>query len=401
MGALSLFLLPAAQSIGQTTTTATTDPVGYSMVGAYNSGGTYTGITANSDSVISLPFTLPPAYVGSIGSVSQGTSVITVASTPNWSTNQYGKYGLAGAPALPTGYTNPAPSRYYALIGPNAATTTTPKEGCYYPIVSNDANSLTLNLNSDDISGVTAGTQVLIIPYSTLGAIFPDSDVQAGTSFLASTNSASPLMSILIPNLAFIGINPGTAATYYYINTVSKGVPNIGWRLFGDKGTVDHSIDPLPVGSYFTIRNSTSTVTSLTVTGSVLTKKLTTPLANETNKQQDNVVAVDRPVAQTLNQSGLIASGVFASSTSSANPVDQLFVFDNSKPQTNRSASATYYYINTTTKGGLPNVGWRQFGQSSTGDVGDVAVLQPGTGYVIRKGVGNGSTQFWTNAPNY
>ena len=92
LGALSLFLLPATPGFGQTT--ATTDPVGYTAL----------SLPASSDSLISIPFTRPAAFVGAIGSIS--SNVITTASSPGWTASQY-KY-VSGTQS----------STYYAIIGP-------------------------------------------------------------------------------------------------------------------------------------------------------------------------------------------------------------------------------------------------------------------------------------------
>ena len=360
-----------------------TDPVGFMKVGGYDASGNYAGVLAQSDTYVSAPFTLPPAFAGIVSSVAG--RVITVSGSPGFTAGQF-----APLTALPSGYTDAAPPRYYVLFAAGV-TVNNPKEGSFYSVTANDANTLTLNLNGDNISAVPANTRIAIIPYWTLSTLFPASD--ANVSFVPSTSTFDHKMEILLPDLAGQGINLAPTATYYYINNGS----NVGWRKVGRAATTDSGIDPLYPDTFFIIRNRTTTTTKLSVAGGVLTQKLSSPLATRSNGQQDNFVTLVRPVPQTLNQSGLISSGAFRASTSTFNHVDELYVFDNDTPTLNRSISATYYYLNSGS-----NVGWRKVGAPATTDFGDVAgVFQPGSAYIVRKGVSDGTTRIWTNAPNY
>ena len=222
---------PITSDTSTSSTSAATDPVGFTSL----------SLPANSDSLISIPFTRPAVFSGAIGSVSSNT--ITVASSPGWTANQY-VYGQGTQS-----------NTYYAIIGPllntvsgtvtvnngstavtataglsgvvagdefivnglayNVASVTSdtalvlsrvytgtsgaglaatydhsPKEGSYYTVTANGTNSLTVNLNGDSLSTVTAGTSVTLIPYWTLGTAFPASD--AGTSYTTSTGTHGP-----------------------------------------------------------------------------------------------------------------------------------------------------------------------------------------------------------------
>ena len=87
-------VLPITSDTGSTTTSAATDPVGF----------TTSSLPANSDSLISIPFTRPAAFSGAISSIASNT--ITVASSPGWTTNQY-----VYAQSVQS-------NTYYAIIGP-------------------------------------------------------------------------------------------------------------------------------------------------------------------------------------------------------------------------------------------------------------------------------------------
>jgi uncharacterized protein (TIGR02597 family) len=351
---LSLFAVLAFASFASAQS-VTTDPVGFTSIAC----------PANSDTYLSVAFTRPPEFTGLIASVSGNT--LTISGTPGWNNNQF--VYAAGS----------QPKTYYALIGPHASVN--PNEGRGYTITSNGSNTLTVNLNGDDISGVQANTQVLILPYATLASVFPAAD--QNVSFVPSPSQFNRLTQILIPNFSGNGINLSTAATYYFLNGA--------WRKFGQPTTDDHGDDVLLNTGYFLLRNA-GTATNLTTLGSVLVKKETIPLFTSTSSQQDNFVSVTRPVPVSLDNLGLISSGAFASSPSQFNRIDQLFVFDNNTAAINKSAAGTYYYANSH---------WRKFGQDPTADFG-TDTIPAGSGFVIRKGVtANGATQYWQNAPTY
>ena len=420
-------VLPITSDTGSTTTSAATDPVGF----------TTASLPANSDSLISIPFTRPAVFSGAIGSVAGNT--ITVASSPNWTSNQY--VYAQGTQA----------NTYYAIIGPllttvsgtvtatNGSTAITataglsgiavgdelivnglaynvasvisdtaltlsraftgttgsgltatydhsPKEGSYYTVTANGTNSLTVSLNGDSISAVAVGTSVTLIPYWTLGTAFPASD--AGTSYVASTSTGfrSYQTQILLPDTTSTGINlaPRTA----YINY------NGNWILEGTDGSTSYSDTVLPPTSTFTVRNA-STATTFTPTGGVYMNRVVAVLDTQTSSGQDNSVSLPRPVALSLNDLGLITSGAF---TVSSNPsfrsiTDTLLVYDNTATGLNKAPTASYFYYNG---------GWRLVGTDGTTDYGATVTIPYGTGFIVRKVVtASGTTSFDQNTRTY
>lgn len=366
LSSLAVALALPASSLAQTT--VTTGPVGVFKAGAYDAQGNYLGLLGGSDTFVSIPLTRPPEYVGTMQSGSN--NVITISGTPNLTSNQF--VYAAGT----------QPKTYYVQLGANSSVTN-PKEGSSYLVTANSANTLTLNLNGDDISNVPTGTQISVIPYWTLKTVFPNSD--AGVSFTTSPSTKNRSTQILFPDFTGTGINLAPKVIYFHFNGA--------WRLAGADSTVDHGDDVLLTNSYFIIRNLNSPTTALTVTGNVLTGKSMVSLATQTSVQQDNSVALVRPVDVTLNNLGLISSGAFVASPSTKNRADQLLVFDNTVVGINKSAPLIYYYFNGA---------WRKAGAPDSSVDYGTDVIPAGSGFVIRKATtAGGATAFWQGTPTY
>ncbi|MEP7015200.1 MAG: TIGR02597 family protein [Verrucomicrobiota bacterium] len=370
--ALALAALCVANALAQT---ATTDPVGF----------TTASLLSGSDTLTSVPFTRPPEFTGAIQSTAG--SVITVAGTPGWNSNQF-VYAVGSQPKT-----------YYALIGGGG--TSNPKEGHTYTVTANGSNTLTVNTAADTLTGITANTQLVVIPYWTPATIFPASD--ANVSFTPTTSTATYKTELLVPNNAAAGTNlPVT--TYFFSNNVNGISGNVGWRLVGDN-TTNHGDDPLLASSYFVVRNLNGAPTlPVKGIGGVLTKKLATALRTSASGQQDNAVSMVRPVDVTLNQSGLSpVDGSFMATPprllSRGTGValkDQLLLFDNTAAAYDKQPSATYYY----SEGPGKLAGWKLVGDGSV-DHGD-DFIPAGSAIVIRKAkTAGGATVFWTNAPTY
>lgn len=340
-------------------TSVTTDPVGF----------TTSSCAAESDTFVGMPFTRPPTFVGAVQSVSGST--IAVGSSPGWTANQF--VYAAGV----------QPNHYYILIG--AGGSANPKQGHTYFISSNDSSTVTISSSLDDLSGITASTQVSIIPYWTPATLFPASD--ANVSFTPTTSTSAYKTELLVPNYSAPGINVGYSPAYFFSNNVNGTSSNVGWRIVGDNST-DHGDDPLSPDSYFVVRNANGApALSLTAAGSVLLKKMAVPLITSASQQQDNPASVPRPINVTLNALGLNSSdGSFVAG-------DQLLVYTNAQSGFNPGPSATYYYNQQAGTSG----GWRLLGD----DVNDRGsdIIPSSAGLVIRKAAtSNGQTAFWTNS---
>ncbi|MDQ6623917.1 MAG: TIGR02597 family protein [Verrucomicrobiota bacterium] len=361
---LSLLAATSLLSLGSVSAvTFATDPVGFTNL----------TLPANSDSYISVPFTRPADFVGAIQSVT--TNTITVTGSPNWGTNKY--VYAAGT----------QPNHYYALIGSGGSSN--PKEGHNFLITGSTTNTVTVDTSVEPLTGITANTQVTIIPYWTLATVFPATD--STVSFTPTTSTSSYKTEISVPNEAANGINLPYLATYFFSNNVDGTSSNVGWRQVGDN-TTDHGDDLLLPDSYFVVRNQNGAPTlPLTTLGAVLTKKFTTPLRTQTGSQQDNPVAIIRPLDVTLNMTGLNPNdGSFVPTTSGV-AGDQLLLFSNA--QIGFSKTPVVYYRDANN-----NNNWRLVGDNNLLDHGDDAV-PVGTGFIVRKAqTGTGANAFWTNS---
>ena len=313
-------------------------------------------LLGNSDTRLSIPFSRPKAAAGLVQSISDG--VITLQGAPGWTTDQF---------VYSSGVQS---NTYFVLIRSGS------REGEHHTITANTADAITVDLNGDTLTGVNAGDRIEIVPYWTLGTLF-----LGGAGIHISPSPGSRSSEVLMPDLEGIGINLSAARTYYFWSGA--------WRQVG-QGTANLSDDVLLPDAYVIVRHNIADSTTLLCNGVVWMGKLAVPLAVQAASKQDNFVALARPTAISLNDSGLISSGAFSASPSPGARTDELFVFDDTVVGKNKAASATYYYWSGA---------WRKVGSGST-DVGTDEVFQPGTGMVIRKGNGTG-TAVWLNATTY
>jgi uncharacterized protein (TIGR02597 family) len=342
--AFALYIVVVGTMCAQTS--VTTDPVGFVS----------TSCLASSDTYVSIPFTRPPEFTGTVQSVS-GSDII-VAGTPGWAGNAF--VYSAGV----------QPKHYYLLFGSGGSSN--PKEGHIYPVTANTSNGLTLDATLDNLTGVTANTQITLIPYWTPATIFPPSD--AGVSFTPTSSPPRYQTLLRVPNYSASGINQPYAAEYYFNNGA--------WKRVSPAGVGDD--DPLLPDGYFVVRNANGASTlPLTALGSVLTKKLAVPLLTSTSQQQDNAVALIRPVNVPLVSSGL------APLDESFTENDQLLLFDNTQPGFNKTPSAAYVFSD----------GWKLSTDLTTDHGNDL--IPPGSALIVRKGATTDGTVFSNNSPTY
>lgn len=365
--ALFGFILPSLHA----QTTATTDPVGFVTV----------NLPGSTDCRTYIPFKRTPEYAGSIQSAS-GTngSLLTAAGTPNFGNLVY------SSPAQP--------KKYYILF------TSGTKSGLYYSITANTTTSLTVDTAGDDLSGVASST-FQVIPYDTLNTIFPAGQgINASSGFGGSQRKTE----ILIPDNTTAGTDLAAAKTYYYYSGVVGTGP--GWRMLnstGDTTTIVNDDILLP-DSPLIVRQKVATGTSVTYMGTVHMGQTGTYIGTiNTGTAQDNAVAL--PVASdlTLAQTKLYESGGFMGSTgaSGSKRRDQLLVWDNAVPGTDKAADRTYYYLTVTGPLGNPP-GWRLLGDNTDTVCDNVTVVTSSTGLVIRKySTGAPSSVLWTFKPPY
>jgi uncharacterized protein (TIGR02597 family) len=313
-------------------------------------------LLGNSDSFVSVPFTRAGATNVTVASVSG--NMITVNESPNWTPNQF--VYTAGTQS----------NTYYGRFTSGTA------EGRAYQITANGNSTLTFSLGTDTLGNVNSGDGLAVETYWTLGTVFPN-----GAGVNVSPTLGNRNTEVLTPDLTGAGINLSATKVYFF----NGGI----WKQVG-QGSANHNDDVLTPNSYLLVRHNVATNTTMICAGNVVTSKVVIVLQTLTTNQQDNSVALTRPIPVSLNDSGLITGGAFSASPLPGSRTDELLTFDNTTTNRNKSATAVYYYWSGA---------WRQVGAGST-DVGSNQPLGAGAGFIIRKGT-NGSAPVWTNTPNY
>lgn len=343
-----------AASALQAQTTATTDPVGFMTIAT----------PTNNDTIIAAPLTKPPVFQGAVSS--RSNFVITVSPSP----------GFGDLTSLPH-YVQP-------VSGAQA--------GYIFDVATNDSNSITLVDNGVTPTGLDPSNSFKVVPYWTIGEIFPAAD--QNVSFTPSgATGPSRRTQVLLPNTTNTGINRSAAVALFFVTNAADPInPAVSYWRSTLTGTTNVNTTPIVPDSYFTVRNPTNAGTNLAVTiaGNVNTGAMAVQLDSTAGVANDNYVSLGRPTDITLNDLGLIQSGAFLQSINATGPGrrDQLLVISNSVGGINKSASVSYYYIT--------NAGWRST-LTGTNDVG-TNVIPAAIGYIVRKASNNPTaTTFWTN----
>jgi len=342
----------AAQSV-------VSDPIGFNKVTCLS----------NSDTVVGVPFRL------------QGSLNAKLASAPV--TNGDSATLTLTATTLTAG----AFTRHYVKF------TSGGKDGYWYDITGNTTNTLTVNLNGDNLAGTATGDAVLIAEFWTLDTLFPPANATESPTTtghaIVSSPSTSPRFrktQVLLPNVATPdGINQAPSKICYITG--------------GQWVAADASANPggtiLWPDSYLIIRHpgSITTFTVFKSCGEVEMGNMVIPLATRTDGAQDCYIAVPRPLPLRLNQLNLVESGAFVTSPSTSPRFrkDQILVFDNAQQLINKAPSAIYYHN---------GVNW--LNASNNNAISDTDVIPAGSGFLIHKALTTtGATAMWPNPPIY
>ncbi len=352
-----LYLIPTALGlalVGAFAQTASSPSIGFNKVTC----------AAAADTLISVPFHLKPEFVGVLsaaptdatgGSVEAGENIVIEVSGTSWTNDSF--------------------------VGSHFVRFTSgAKDGYYFEVFANTSNTLTLDSNGADLIGIALADQVSLIPHNTLGNLFPD-----GNGVNPSTSGFIRNTEIFFPSAA-IGINKGSAATYFYNSTSSR------WESFPPDGNKDNVV--VSPHSVMIVRNNTGE-TQICFSGRVPSAKHAVQIDIGT-AANDVFFSIDRPIPVSLEDSGLEVGGAFATSANGFVRADELFVL--SSGQKNAGAAKIYFLV-TPVDGG--DSGWRLF-PNPTNDVGSDVVFEPGEAVIIRKdAAGVDATVFGVNAPTY
>jgi len=228
---------------------ATTEPVGYYTV----------TITAGADNVLSLPMIRDAVFAGTVSSAansvsSNGFTALAGTSSPGWTVNQW-QYAAGTQPLT-----------YYVEFTSGAL------KGLYYQITSNDASSLSLDMEGDSLTAhlndssvkLVAGDSFRIRPYWRISDVFESGGVPVLKARTSPGDTTAD--SILFPTYPVtgdpntIGTNKSAALEVYYLGT--------GWRAVGQAGSYgDQIIRP---NEAIVVRRRGATNVNLTNLGNVL-----------------------------------------------------------------------------------------------------------------------------------
>ncbi len=343
-----------------------TSPLGYAKITCLR----------NSDTIVGVPFRI------------QGSVTTILSANPTTAQNGETATLTFSQTSLP-----PLNSHYMKFNGGT-------RDGRWFDIIANTANSITISLNGDNLTGVVSGNSIVIAQYWTLDTLFPPAQATTSWTLDSATGNQVPnghaivasatalLMErkteLLLPNVTGTGVSrlPGTPH-YVTANT---------WRLQGVSGS--YGSQTLFPDSYFIVRHKSSVPhpTVFRSVGEVEMKNFTIPLATNISGSRDTYIAIPRPIDIRLDQLNLAGTDAFVTSDGAflSQRRDQLLVFDNSANQISKIPSAAYYFT-----GG----NWRISGNS---DPQNHVVIRAGSGLVIRKyQTPGGTTSFWNNTPSY
>lgn len=268
-------------------------------------------------------------------------------------------------------------------------------DGRWYDIVGNTTNSVTIDLNGDELTGVANGDSAVIAEYWTLDTLFPPDQATGdatttGHAIVGSsgTGSRSRMTEILYPDLVGAGINRA-ATKQYFIDSLTAE-----WK--DSEGNITAGNTILWPDVMFTIRHPSrvSASTAYIMNGEVITERMVIGLSTNDIGEHDNYIALPRPVDVALEDLNLGGTSAYVGSAGvgSRNRKDEILLVDNSVQGMNKSATIQYYYDSIA---GI----WRN-AEGDTDATGDV--IPAGTGFVIRKSsTVDGITHFWQQSPSY
>lgn len=325
----------------------TTDPVGAVVV----------DLTEGADTIVSIPFTDNPAFVGVVDTVTDlGSDLYQI--------------GLNGT--VQAGDANGFANLYYVRFSSGSA------NGKYFTVSASTTTSVTIDSIGDDLSGLAQSDGLSVYSYHTLASIFPpatqDSLVVSGGNLGFQRGSE-----ILLPERSGTGINRAPTLKYFVTSTE--------WRDTVNFANSDNVI--LFPDTYMVIRQKSGAGSkSFVMHGSV-------PMNNHNINLQastvstDNYVSVGRPVDTRLDELGLGTEFVDSGGNLGFQRADELLVWENPSG-INPAPDKKFFRVAGE---------WRVTTDfSASNDY----IVPAGAAIIIRKKAqGTEETLFWNNSPNY
>lgn len=305
-------------------------------------GHLQTSAPANNDTPVSTGLSLLPVYVGQVQMASG--DVITVRGAPAWTSGQWANTSTQGGA--------------YVRFLSGALT------GHYVAITANTANAVSVDAAGLNLSTLAAGDRLEIVPFWTLGSLYPAS--AAGSAFIASASALARQTELMVFDHQAIGVGRAPSATYYFANGA--------WRKVGAAATASFNHVVVLPDTYLLQRNK-ATATQLGRTGQVSVGAQSTIIEAVVDRPNDNYVALNYPVPVRLIDSGL--------ETVVLDSGDRIELYKLTESGFGRRPNDFYVFDGTH---------WRK--PDLPGEIQDNVALRPGEGFVIRKAPGVSRT--WT-----
>ncbi len=272
------------------------------------------------------------------------------------------------------------PDTYYVLVSSGVLV------GYSFTVTGNAGAIITVDPNADDdvaTQGLEAEDTIKVIPFWTLGTLFP-----GGEGIQGSSNLIDPESTVQTFEATKTGTNHSPSKVYFYY---TGSVLPVGWYDNDDLGGGLQDDVALSPEIFFLVRNVTGETEDLFLTGYVPESEVGTAVGRfAPDTKQDNLLVNPYPIALTLGSSGLVASGAVTRTTANLiDPVDTLHLF--AYPDGYNSAPVkTYFYYD----GGLISEGWYD-NDDLGGGVQDDVEIPGGAAFIVRKESGNAGTIMW------
>ena len=316
-----------------------------------------------SDTMVSIPFHLPPVWAGLLAAEPSSNGAGTMLS-------------LTGDPEFTADQLLEQP--HYLLVGSGSD-----MEGAWFEILGNDEDSISIDAEPADLDGVQEGDRLMIVPHWTLAGLLPPGSqqtvylsegvllTQRGTELLFFDRGSTGVQ--LAPNRKFF---------------LTVG----GWLEVADDFPSAGEVVVLP-GQMFVIRHPEGAPDTVFVAKQqVFTGAFLQPLRRAAGTPQDNALAPPRPVPVRLDALDLDADVfVVSPSTDPEVRMDELLVYDNAAAAINKQPSAVYFRT--------PE-GWVRDAEGFP--AADNITVDGAQGLVVRKAAGpDDATLRWLNVPRY
>ena len=284
-----------------------------------------------SDTALSLPMKVPAVFRAAVGSVG---SAITVAGTPNLTDNHF---------VYSEGV---QPQTYYLFFESGGLA------GRHFRITGNTSSTISVADPKGELAGAAADDIVAVHPYWTLATLFSSDQGLAVTA-----KAGERPVEIIIPAAESDGTNPSAEAIYYERDGA--------WRRVGEPFASIFDDTILEPDRPIVVRLNQADDAPLVMTGEVVMSELAIPIRSRADGAQDNLIGLNRPLDQSLNDLGLGGSEAFETTTDAGAIRDRLILYS-AAPGQNKVPTDAYYYFNG---------GWRREGGDPATDVGDTIVL--------------------------